>query len=214
MSGLEVTSTTAISPVRRFRIALGLFIAGLVFSGITAFPLRLEIRLITRLLGAGATPEPDGHGGLLCWLLTVRQGLEQTDARYPWMAYGTDWLAFGHLVIHRPVLRRSAPPTGLQPGRPPDRHRRLCRRDPAGHDLRCHPRHPAVLAAGRLLLRRLRRPAADLLSAAPAADRGPSGTAHGPAGRPFLLTRTTRRPANLGRSGSDSIGSSTAGVVC
>ena len=85
--------------IRRFRAALWLFIAGLVLSGVTAFPLVPELRLLTRVLGASSTPEPAGHGGLMFWLLTVRQGLEQTDARYPWIAYGTDWLAFGHLVI-------------------------------------------------------------------------------------------------------------------
>ena len=89
----------AFPPVRRFRAALCLFIAGLVLSGVTAFPLLLELRVLTGLLGVGNAPGPAGHGGLAFWLLTVRQGLEETHAHYPWMAYGTDWLAFGHLVI-------------------------------------------------------------------------------------------------------------------
>ena len=72
-----------------------MFIAGLVLSGVTAFPLLHELRLLTGLPGLGA----EGHGSLAHWLLTVRGGLEQTHAHYPWMAYGTDWLAFGHLVI-------------------------------------------------------------------------------------------------------------------
>jgi hypothetical protein len=29
----------------------------------------------------------------------VLYGLEQTSARFPFIAYGTDWLAFGHLAI-------------------------------------------------------------------------------------------------------------------
>ncbi len=33
------------------------------------------------------------------WILRVRDGLHDTDTRYPFMAYGTDWLAFGHLMI-------------------------------------------------------------------------------------------------------------------
>ena len=33
------------------------------------------------------------------WILTVRDGLRESYARYPWLAYGTDWLAFAHLVI-------------------------------------------------------------------------------------------------------------------
>ena len=68
-------------------------------SGVTAFPLLLELRVLTGLLGVSAAQGPAGPGGLAFWLLIVRKGLEQTHAHYPWMAYGTDWLAFGHLVI-------------------------------------------------------------------------------------------------------------------
>ena len=75
---------------------LSLFIAGLVLSGVTAFPLLHELRLLAHLLGAdsGGTPTD-----FTFWILTVRDGLEDTYAHYPWIAYGTDWLAFGHLVI-------------------------------------------------------------------------------------------------------------------
>ncbi len=87
------------SPVFRFRVALSLFIAGLVISGVTAFPLLHELRLISHMLGADPAVNPDGSTGLTFWILTVRNGLEQTYAAFPWIAYGTDWLAFGHLVI-------------------------------------------------------------------------------------------------------------------
>jgi hypothetical protein len=33
------------------------------------------------------------------WIATVREGLRETYARYPFVAYGTDWLAFAHLVL-------------------------------------------------------------------------------------------------------------------
>ena len=71
----------------------------MVVSGGTAFPLLFELRVLTQLLGVGDAPGPAGYHGLAFWLLTVRQGLEQTHAAYPFMVYGTDWLAFGHLVI-------------------------------------------------------------------------------------------------------------------
>lgn len=90
---------TASEATRRFRISLGVFILGLIASGITAFPLLAEMRLLTSWLGLDASPSPAGHSGLAFWLLTVRFGLEDVYARYPWIAYGTDWLAFGHLVI-------------------------------------------------------------------------------------------------------------------
>ncbi len=33
------------------------------------------------------------------WVTHVHRGLTDTYARYPWIGYGTDWLAFGHIVI-------------------------------------------------------------------------------------------------------------------
>jgi hypothetical protein len=37
--------------------------------------------------------------GLLPWIERVNEALSTTNARYPFLAYGTDWLAFAHLVI-------------------------------------------------------------------------------------------------------------------
>jgi hypothetical protein len=87
------------APSRRFRLAIGLFIAGLVASGVTAFPLLAELKLLVRILGLGNATSPQGYEGLQGWILTVRFGLEEVYARHPWVGYGTDWLAFGHLVI-------------------------------------------------------------------------------------------------------------------
>jgi hypothetical protein len=72
------------------------FIIGLVVSGVTAFPLLLELRVLVTLLGADSAAPADS---LAFWILSVKNGLETTYAAYPWIAYGTDWLAFGHLVI-------------------------------------------------------------------------------------------------------------------
>jgi hypothetical protein len=84
--------------LRRVRWMLGLFMLGLILSGITAFPLQHEL---DRLVAArGLEPaRPDTYAGLDRWILTVHNGLRDSYARYPWIAYGTDWLAFGHLVI-------------------------------------------------------------------------------------------------------------------
>lgn len=75
------------------------FIVGLVISGVTAFPLLLELRILAHALGAGSAQSPDGYSGLTFWIVTVRCGLEHTYAACPWLAYGTDWLAFAHIVI-------------------------------------------------------------------------------------------------------------------
>jgi hypothetical protein len=79
---------------RRIRWLLVLFIMGLVVSGVTAFPIETELRWLTRVLGADAA-----DGGVLRWLVTVRDALIATNRAYPFLAYGTDWLAFAHLVI-------------------------------------------------------------------------------------------------------------------
>lgn len=106
------------SAITRFRFVLALFILGLVLSGVTAFPLLSEMKVVIHLLGLDQAVSATGYSGLSYWILTVRFGLEDMYLRYPWIAYGTDWLAFGHIVIalffiepfrhpreSRPVLR-------------------------------------------------------------------------------------------------------------
>jgi hypothetical protein len=90
---------TASQLTRRIRVWLGLFIAGLVLSGLTAFPLERELRVATAILGVSAAPSTIPESGLHAWLRLVRDGVVETNRRYPFLAYGTDWLAFGHLVI-------------------------------------------------------------------------------------------------------------------
>ncbi|HEU4452112.1 MAG TPA: hypothetical protein VFR81_03595 [Longimicrobium sp.] len=84
---------------RRVRALLVFFVAALVVSGVTAFPIESELRWLTGAMGAGPSARPEEHGALLRWLLTVREGLGATNRAYPFLAYGTDWLAFAHLVI-------------------------------------------------------------------------------------------------------------------
>lgn len=83
----------------RYRLVLGAFIAGLVLSGVTAFPLLHELELLAQILGIPAAAAPASQSGLPFWIATVREGLRAMHAGYPWLAYGTDWLAFGHITI-------------------------------------------------------------------------------------------------------------------
>jgi hypothetical protein len=85
--------------IRRIRIWLALFIAGLVLSGLTAFPLERETAALNRIFGVSPTPPPGTEPILNAWLRRVHEGVANTGRDYPFMAYGTDWLAFGHLVI-------------------------------------------------------------------------------------------------------------------
>ena len=80
--------------MKAIRAWLLVFVVGLVLSGVTAFPLVAEVRLLSEVLHSA--PAPDGVVG---WVDRVRDGLAITGAAYPFIAYGTDWLAFAHLVI-------------------------------------------------------------------------------------------------------------------
>ena len=82
----------------RIRLLLLLFMLGLVISGATALPLESEIKWLTRIIEATSSARW-APSGLLPWLDQVRDGLSKTNAQYPFIAYGTDWLAFGHFVI-------------------------------------------------------------------------------------------------------------------
>jgi hypothetical protein len=83
----------------RIRIWLGVFIAGLVLSGLTAFPLVTELRWLTATLHGSSIEPLAQSSSLLAWIDRVNNALTTTDAHYPFLAYGTDWLAFAHLAI-------------------------------------------------------------------------------------------------------------------
>jgi len=85
--------------LRRIRAILVFFVVALVVAGLTAFPLRWELDVLARLLGVAPGAPPAAYTGLAHWIATVRQALHETYARYPLIAYGTDWLAFAHIVI-------------------------------------------------------------------------------------------------------------------
>lgn len=106
--GREVTPTWVLSEqdgaathraIRSIRIWLGLFIVGLVLSGITAFPLATELKHLLPLLSSEPMRTLSESTHLLPWIERVNDGVQNTNARYPFLAYGTDWLAFAHLVI-------------------------------------------------------------------------------------------------------------------
>jgi hypothetical protein len=46
-----------------------------------------------------AKDTPNEYDGLHHWIAKVRLGLDDTYSNYPFIAYGTDWLAFAHIVI-------------------------------------------------------------------------------------------------------------------
>jgi hypothetical protein len=85
--------------LRRIRFWLAIFIVGLFLSGITAFPLQTELGWLVSLLRTSWLQPIAESVHLLPWVERVNEGLTATNAYYPFLAYGTDWLAFAHLVI-------------------------------------------------------------------------------------------------------------------
>lgn len=77
--------------LHRIRCLTAFFILGLLVSGATAIPLVPELNWLLSVTGES--------GAILSWVAQVRDALVRTDAAYPYLAYGTDWLAFGHFVI-------------------------------------------------------------------------------------------------------------------
>ena len=88
-----------IEPLRRIRILLAVFITGLVLSGITAFPLQTELGWLDSILHADALQPIAESTGLLIWITRVHSAVATTNTQFPFLAYGTDWLAFAHLIL-------------------------------------------------------------------------------------------------------------------
>ncbi len=84
--------------LKRLHWLIVFFIVGLVLSGLTAFPLFLEVRFLRQYFGAG-TVVGQAMPALAVWLEKVYVGLMDTSERHAFLFYGTDWLAFAHLVI-------------------------------------------------------------------------------------------------------------------
>lgn len=76
---------------RKLSSLLLLFILLLVLSGLTAFPLETELAMLNAM---EFLPETVAN-----WIGNVYRALQQTNAQFPFLAYGTDWLAFAHLAI-------------------------------------------------------------------------------------------------------------------
>lgn len=76
----------------KIRLLIVFFMGALVLSGVTAFPVETELRWLLN------------HPSLIPsfaeqWLKDVYTALQETNSKYPMIAYGFDWLAFAHIVI-------------------------------------------------------------------------------------------------------------------
>ncbi len=85
------------------RIWLVLFSVALIAAGTTAIFAREGLRMLAPWFAQGSllqTVWPSMAG----WLSLVHRAVEETYDKYPFLAYGFDWLAFGHYIISIPFL--------------------------------------------------------------------------------------------------------------
>lgn len=140
--------------LKGIRVWLVFFVVCLVLSGVTAFPLVHELRWTEEALRSLGAPER--LPGLMEWIERVGDGLDTADADHPFLLYGTDWLAFAHLVIAVAFLGPYRDPVrniwvvefGLIACR---------RRHPPRPGLRAGPRHSLLVERRRHGVRGVRR---------------------------------------------------------
>jgi hypothetical protein len=87
-----MTTLTLSQLKHRIRICIWIVIIGLALSGITAFPLETELGLLKDHL----TWLPEA---LQQWIDTIYHTLHRVNQQYPYLSYGTDWLAFAHVML-------------------------------------------------------------------------------------------------------------------
>jgi hypothetical protein len=83
---------------KRIRTLIIFFMVALSISGLTAIPLVWEVGILRNYLGQG-TWFANLWPVMAQWLEAVYKGITTTAMTYPFMLYGTDWLAFAHVVI-------------------------------------------------------------------------------------------------------------------
>jgi hypothetical protein len=69
---------------RIIRILLAFFMSGLILSGVTAFPLVIEVNILGKIMGNGSWVEsiwPD----MAHWISLVEHGLNEIHNNYPFM---------------------------------------------------------------------------------------------------------------------------------
>jgi len=76
----------------RVKWCIWIMIIGLFISGITAFPIETELAFFVQ-------HQPNSSSSLSAWLKTVYLAVKDTNTRYPFISYGTDWLAFAHIML-------------------------------------------------------------------------------------------------------------------
>lgn len=79
---------------REIRILLFVVVAGLTLSGLTAFPIQTQLAYAADWIRYFEMDNTVAN-----WLNVVYKGVQEVGEKYPFIAYGTDWLAYAHLIL-------------------------------------------------------------------------------------------------------------------
>ena len=77
---------------RKIKTWIVLFMTLLILSGVTAFPIETELAFLVQHISG--FPE-----FMQTWIITIYNEVKAVNINYPHLSYGTDWLAFAHIVI-------------------------------------------------------------------------------------------------------------------
>ncbi|MES2268380.1 MAG: hypothetical protein V4520_16575 [Bacteroidota bacterium] len=86
---MQPTEAKLKTKIKRWIIFL---IIGLILSGVTAFPIESELAIAMNNIEKFSPKMQQ-------WLTTIYTAVKNTNAQYPYLSYGTDWLAFAHIII-------------------------------------------------------------------------------------------------------------------
>jgi hypothetical protein len=77
---------------KKIKYYLIFFIVGLILSGLTAFPIETGLFYVKQYMSILPIAMQE-------WITKVYIALNETNEKFPFLAYGTDWLGFAHIVI-------------------------------------------------------------------------------------------------------------------
>ena len=83
---------------RQVRLLILFFMFALTVSGLTAIPLQWELAVLNQWMGLDSFVARFWPS-LAEWIDRVNTGVQNGYGQYPFLAYGTDWLAFAHILI-------------------------------------------------------------------------------------------------------------------
>ncbi len=84
--------------LRRIRVLLVLFMAGLVLCGLSIFPLKQQIDLVAGAFGPGTLTDRI-FPPMAQWIDELHEGITYVHTDYPFLFYCTDWVGFAMIVI-------------------------------------------------------------------------------------------------------------------